>query len=85
MAANVYMKSISLTSEWVKLADEPTVMNATIIASSKNYNEIDVRVNGGPTVKWPAGAAATLEGVDLSQIEVKGGIGHLVLVVGYTR
>ena len=85
MAANVYMKSISLTSEWVKLADEPLVMNATIIASSKNYNEIDVRVNGGPTVKWPPGASATLEGVDLSQIEVKGGIGHLVLVVGYTR
>jgi len=26
-----------------------------------------------------------LEGVDLSQIEVKGEIGHTVLVVGYTR
>ena len=85
MSANVYMKSISLTSEWVPLTDQPLVMNATIIASSRNYNEIDVRVNGGPTVKWPAGGTATLEGVDLSQIEVKGGIGHLVLVVGYTR
>ena len=30
-------------------------------------------------------AAALLEGVDLSELEVQGGSGHLLLVVGYTR
>jgi hypothetical protein len=85
VAANIYMKSVSLTAEWAKLSDEPVVVNATVIASARNYNEIDMRVNGGPIVKWPAGASAKLEGVDLSQIEVKGGVGHLVLVVGHTR
>jgi len=85
VAANVYMKSISLTGNWAKLADTPTVVTATIIASSKNYNEIDMRYAGGEIVKWPPGAAVRLEGVDLSLLEVKGGIGHLVLVVGHTR
>ena len=85
MAANVYMKSINLSSTWEKLADESMVMNATIIASSKNTGNIDVRFRGGTTAKWPPGGAAMLEGADLSEIEVKGSSGHWVLVVGYTR
>jgi hypothetical protein len=86
MAANVHMKSISLDSNWQPLADEPTVMNATIIASSQNTSNIDVRFRGGPTIKWPPGAAAMLEGVDLSEFEAKKDTsGHWLLVVGYTR
>lgn len=86
MPANVYMKSISLGSpDWEVLADESLVMNATIIASSKNTDNIDVRFRQGASAKWPPGGTAMLEGVDLSGIEVKGGSGHWVLVVGYTR
>ncbi|MEP0848612.1 MAG: hypothetical protein HRF50_17540 [Phycisphaerae bacterium] len=86
MPANVYMKSINLGSpDWEALADEPLVMNATVIASSKNTGNIDVRFREGALAKWPPGAAAMLEGVDLSEIEVKGSSGHWVLVVGYTR
>ena len=33
----------------------------------------------------PPGAAALLEGVDLTEFEVQGASGHLLLVVGYTR
>ncbi len=86
MAANVYMKSFNLGSpNWAKLADEPLVVNATIIASSKNTNPVSVRFRGGTPADWPPGAAALLEGVDLSELEVQGGSGHLLLVVGYTR
>lgn len=83
---NVYLKSFSLGSgQYVKLADESTVMNATIIASVKNTNPVNVRFRGGTPASWPPGAAALLEGVDLTEFEVQGASGHLLLVVGYTR
>jgi len=86
MAANVQMKSFNLGAPtYAKLADESTVMNATIIASVKNANPVNVRFRGGTPASWPPGAAALLEGVDLSEIEVQGGSGHSLLVVGYTR
>jgi len=86
MAANVYMKSFALGSgQYVKLADESTVMNTTIVASSKNAGNVNVRFRGGTPVSWPPGAAAMFEGVDITEFEVQGAAGHLLLVVGYTR
>lgn len=86
MAANVYMKSFNLGSgSYVKLADALTVMNMTIIASSKNSSNVNVRFRGGTPVSWPPGAAAMFEGVDITEFEVQGSAGHQLLVVGYTR
>lgn len=86
MAANVYMKSFALGSgQYVKLADESIVMNTTIVASSKNSGNVNVRFRGGTPVSWPPGAAAMFEGVDISEFEVQGNGAHLLLVVGYTR
>jgi hypothetical protein len=82
--ANAVFESILLGNvEWTKLADEPTVVHATIIASSKNAGSIDMRFRGGPVAKWPPGAAASLEAVDLWEFEVKGQAQHRVLVAGY--
>lgn len=86
MAANVYMKSFNLGSgSYAKLADVSTVMTATIIASSKNTNAVNVRWKGGTPASWPPGSAAMFEGVDLTDFEVQGATSHQLLVVGYTR
>jgi len=86
MAANVYMKSFNLGSgSYVRLADASTVMNMTVIASSKNSSNVNVRFRGGTPVSWPPGAAAMFEGVDITEFEVQGSAGHQLLVVGYTR
>lgn len=86
MAANVYMKSFNLGSpSYLKLADVSTVMNTTIVASTKNAGNVNVRFRGGTPVSWPPGAAAMFEGVDISEFEVQGAASHLLLVVGYTR
>ncbi|MEP0848611.1 MAG: hypothetical protein HRF50_17535 [Phycisphaerae bacterium] len=85
MPANAYMKSIDLglQQDWAKLADVPTVLQATVIADPKNAGNIDVRFRGGPLSKWPPGAAVTFESVDASEIEARGGPNHNVLVVGF--
>ena len=86
MPANVYMLSIALGSgAYVKLAEVSTVMTATLIASSKNAGNVNVRFRGGTPATWPPGATATFEGVDLTEFEVQGAAGNLVLVVGSTR
>ncbi len=83
MAANVYMKSFALgLPSWTKLSATPVVVDATIIASSKNSTAISLRVVAGITTSWPPGATVWLPGVDLSQIEVRGSSGHAALVVG---
>lgn len=85
MGTNVYMKSVNLSAAWTPLSGTPLVMNATLIASAKNAADMDARFRGGTAAKWPPGAAAIFEGVDLSEIEVKGTSGDLALVVAYAR
>lgn len=85
MPANAYLKSITLgLPTWTRLADAPTVLQATIIADTKNANPIMLRVGGGVEAAWPPGAAASFESVDLSEVEVQGDSGHRVFVAGYT-
>ena len=85
MAANAYIKSFTLGSPaWTRLADVPTVLQATIIADPKNVNPINLRFRGGPTAKWSPGAAAALESVDVSEIEAQGGPNHKLLLAGYS-
>jgi len=84
VAANAYFRSIALGSpDWTKLADVPTVLQATVIADTLNANPINLRFRGGTPASWPPGAAASLESVDLSELEVQGGSGHKLLVAAY--
>ncbi len=86
MAANVYMKSFTLGSpSYARLADVRTVLDATIVASCKNANSINLRFNGGTPAVWPPGGTVQLFGVDLYDLEVQGASGNALLVVGATR
>lgn len=80
--APVFIRSITLSSTWQKLAATRTVLTAAITTASTNAQNAQFRVDGGPTVLWPAGVSATLIGVDLSRIEVKGTSPDSVLVTG---
>lgn len=84
MAANVYLKSVILNTNYVHLADAPLVLDATLIASRQNTSNATVRHGGSVEVSWPPGATVELRGVDLSQFEVKGPPGGFFLVVGHT-
>ncbi|MCK6485462.1 MAG: hypothetical protein L6R00_15145 [Phycisphaerae bacterium] len=80
--APIFIRSITLTASWQKLAATRTVLTAAITTASTNAQNAQFRVDGGPTVLWPAGVSATLIGVDLSRIEVKGTSPDSVLVAG---
>lgn len=80
--APIFIRSITLTASWQKLAATRTVLTAAITTASTNAQNAQFRVDGGPTVLWPAGVSATLIGVDLSRIEVKGTSPDSVLVTG---
>jgi hypothetical protein len=87
MGAGIYMKSF-LTDplgNWTRLADTSVIVTATIVASSRNTGAISIRVDGGASAAWYAGATVRLEGVDLSRFEMSGPSGHNLLVVGHTR
>lgn len=78
----IFIRSYVLSAAWQKLADTRTVLTAAITTSPNNVSPAQFRVDGGPTVLWPAGVSATLIGVDISRIEVKGGSSDSVLVCG---
>ncbi|MBW7905357.1 MAG: hypothetical protein LC135_05035 [Phycisphaerae bacterium] len=84
MPANAVVKSFVLgLPTWTKLANSPTVVQATVIADPKNAGNISVRFRGGITTSWPPGAAVSFESVDLSEIEVRGAPNYKVLVAAY--
>lgn len=78
----IFIRSITLSASWQKLAATRTVLTAAITASPTNTQSAQFRVDAGPTVLWPAGVSATLASIDLSRIEVKGTSPDSVLVTG---
>lgn len=88
MPANAILKSIALGGgggeEWTPLAAAPTVAQVTLIADPKNTGTIQLRFDKRSAADWPPGAAVPLESVDLAEIEVKGPIGHALLIAGYS-
>ncbi|MCP4594506.1 MAG: hypothetical protein GY842_27560 [bacterium] len=81
MAANVYLRTISISSSWQKLADTSTVVNVTIVPVTNT----NVRFRGGTSASWPGNVAVKLEGVDLADLEVRGVPGSTMFVIGHTR
>jgi len=85
VATNAYLQSILLGSpDWTPLADEPVVVDATIVASRNNDHDFEMRYRGGTPAHWHPGSAVSLESVDLSEFEVKGDLQHRVLVAAYS-
>jgi hypothetical protein len=87
MAANAYVRTIEVTGDWQPLADASLVLNAwiRIWTTMAVTTQLSIRVNGGEPASVPKGVDFNLEGVDLSQIEVKGDGFYRVTVIGYTR
>lgn len=83
MANNIYAKSFVFTGEgYLQVETKETVLTVTLIASGKNSTNIQFRVAGGPDVNFPPGGMVTLQSVDISQLEVKGSLGHHLSIVG---
>ncbi|MFG0243628.1 MAG: hypothetical protein ACF8R9_12650 [Phycisphaerales bacterium JB054] len=83
MANNIYAKSFAFTGEgYIAVETTPTVLTVTLVASTKNSGNVQLRVNGGSDVNFPPGGIATLRSVDISQLEVKGNLGHHLSIVG---
>ena len=88
MAANAYVATINVSnSEWRALAETSLVLSAWIrIWSAMGVtNPLSMRVGGGDPASVPNNSDFRLEGVDLSQVEVKGETGYRVTIVGSTR
>ncbi len=83
MAANTYFRTFVLGSaNWVQLAAGSTVLRVTLTAPAQNSDPVNVRFRGGTPAQWPPGAAATLEAVDLAELEVQGPANHVLTVTG---
>lgn len=86
MAANVFLRSIAVTGlGYVPFATVSTVVTATIATNPSNRGNMNVRYQGASPVPWPPGVSARLEGVDLSDFEVGGDTGDMILIVGHSR
>ncbi|MBK8915043.1 MAG: hypothetical protein IPM64_10675 [Phycisphaerales bacterium] len=86
MPANVFMNRLELDSDWKALAEEPTVVNATIITPAGNSKDVAVRFRQGDAIGWPPGVQVQLDGVDLAELDASCDTSdNVLLVVGYTR
>ncbi len=83
MANNIYAKSFVFAGEgYLQVETKSAVLTVTLVASTKNSGNIQFRVEGGPDVNFPPGGMVTLRSVDISQLEVKGNLGHHLAIVG---
>jgi len=88
MAANPFFKMVTADpNEWRKLSDTPLVLAAKVLIwnTGTPLSDLQLRCDGSDPVNLPKNKEFTLEGVDLSRIEVKGEATYRVTVIGYTR
>ena len=83
MAANIYQKTLTLTTDWQALSATALVLDATLMVPQSNYGDVAVRINADDSTLayWPAGAPVAMRNVDLSRIQVKGTAGDKFTVV----
>jgi len=68
---------------WVPVAAARTVLSGRLLIPSGNANPVEIRVDGGAGVTWPAGSQFDVQRIDLSGIEVRGtGTTDVVLFAG---
>lgn len=91
MAANVYIDSIALSSDWSPLAADSVVLNATLLMLyvGSGVAPIDAVFelrSGEHVAAWPLNEPIRLEGVDLSGLAVRSTSADMELqIVGVTR
>ena len=90
MANNVMLMYLDLTTDWVRLVDEPLVANFTITSMSTggfamSGTLFEIR-QGLDTTYWPLGVPFELSGVDLSMLEFRSTFEYVRLgAIGNTR
>jgi hypothetical protein len=80
---NVIMRSQTVTTSYVPLAESETICSCTIsvpLGSSVVYFEGD----DGSEVPWQGGEYHRFQSIDLSEIRIKGTAGDTVTIVGGT-
>ncbi len=72
MAQLAFFKTLTLDDTFQSVTAEPMVLSGTIEAPLDNANAIEVRAHETAVAQeWPAGTAAYLEQVDVSQIQAR--------------
>lgn len=84
MAGNALVaKKIVLTAAYVPVSASTKVSSCALLAASDNAGVAYIRGDDGATdVPIPRGIAFRLEGVDLSQIYLKGTLNDVVVLLG---
>lgn len=82
MVRSAYIATITLTTAWQKLSASSLILDVSLLAFADNAGDMLVRVNGGASASWPAGAQFGFTTVNLATIEVKGEAGDKVTIAG---
>jgi len=78
------IRKITLGAVFQPLTSQPTVGTFTIRNPSAG-NAVLLSDDGSTELALDRGQEFTLEGVDLSEIRAKGGLGDFLIVIGATR
>ncbi len=81
---NPYINKKDLTSLFVPLAAERTVVTVTITSPVSNGNTVYLAGQGGVSVPLEPGEWHTFKSVDLADIQVKGTAGDIITIIGGT-
>ena len=79
---NIIMRKQSVTTAYVALASERTVVTVTISCPPGNAANVLFKCQDGTDVPWVPGEWHTLHSVNLADIEIKGTVGDTVTIVG---
>ncbi|HOD83623.1 MAG TPA: hypothetical protein PKG77_19570 [Phycisphaerae bacterium] len=79
------MRKIVLTANYQPLATAKLVLSVEISCMPANAGNALFKCSGDTDVPWVAGEWHFFEGVDLSEIQVKGTPGDVVTIIGGSR
>ena len=91
MAANVYVDSLALSSDWSPLAAASVVLNVWLLmlyvgGGMSPAGAVFELLAGGRVAAWPMGEPIRLDGVDLAGLAVRSTSADMELqVIGVTR
>jgi hypothetical protein len=80
MPRSVYVNDLVLGSgQYRAFSEEPRQGDVTVMAPAGNgATPIRIRYDAGHSIDLPAGALFTLQDIDMSRLEAKGGFGQLI-------
>ena len=84
MPHNIVMRRVEVISSYRPLSDRPLVVSAEIGAPPTNQAPVYFRGDQGDDIAWPVGSWHFFQGIDLSEVYVKGSYGDTVTIIGGT-